>query len=56
MNGEILKPETAEKLKKYQDLLIYHQILKNENKRLKEEIERLRRIARNQRRDEFEDN
>ena len=42
MTGEILSLETAEKLKKYQTLVINNQLLKNENKRLKEELRTLK--------------
>ena len=42
MTGEILSLETAEKLKKYQMLVINNQLLKNENKRLKEELRTLK--------------
>ena len=51
MTGEILSLETAEKLKKYQNLVIENQLLKNENNRLKEELKRLKdkiRIERKQ--------
>lgn len=42
MNGEILSLKSAEKLSKYPKLLIEIQLLKNENKYLKEEIKRLK--------------
>ena len=42
MTGEILSLETAEKLRKYQMLVINNQILKNENRRLKEELRALK--------------
>lgn len=42
MNGEILSLKTAEKLKKYEKLLIDYLILKNENRLLKERLERIR--------------
>lgn len=46
MTGEILSLETAAKLKKYEKLLIDYLILKNENRYLKEQINRLRKRAR----------
>ena len=42
MTGEIISLETAEKLRNYQMLVINNQLLKNENKRLNEEIRELR--------------